>query len=756
MRGAGKSALIRHLLDRFKSNYFTLEITAPVRHDPDLGFFISVCRAVCRQTLDDLEPILHGKRAGAGGKLWQQIRNPALILLAILAILSLLWMQMGNLPTGAKLEETVRGERSWYEDVREPLLGWISRYETLPIESERQTVDHLLKQIDLALGKEVSQNSSDVGYLLVPASDSGRFWFLRHILKTDAEEALFAYRRKLGPGYPLSQSHFLFSSLSQEQQWGWLKKIEPGFGNPSDIKESDLTVWTMLISEARDESKLTPPLAHLSRELREILLDKEQSSLNEAKLPSGEKEDGPKIKLVSELILESFADADPRLAFELPRLRQFQEVLQVYRRLLDGDVIPRAQSAPAAASPGSTNLKDLPTLFWIAVAGILLLILAAPVWRTLSSLARALVNWRYLTLSAEAEEFLEQLAYRTSRESSAGLSRWGINLGRKQTLAARDLTLPGLTARYARFLNQIREVYNGKAVIAIDELDKIHDPEQVKALLTKIKGALFVPGIFYLISISEDTARSFRRRLASGRDIFESTFDELIDIRQMGVATAIEMLERRAGTGEDAEGLPRECLEVAALFGGGIPREIIRARRTLSFARVDPTDRTRYWAARVLLEEELEQWEGHLGEANLSGKDTIEVRQQARNAAECLKMGDDSEATYGEVWDALESCIGIIDPEELRHTIGYQTEGVEAKTNVESGDGPISKQQAAAYRHIAGDLQALLRLLILTHLGERIVRPDEPLENYEARILECHRVLADKPALAETLLHELR
>ena len=55
-------------------------------------------------------------------------------------------------------------------------------------------------------------------------------------------------------------------------------------------------------------------------------------------------------------------------------------------------------------------------------------------------------------------------------------------------------------------------------------------PEQVKELLVEIKGALFCPGIFYLISISEDAARSFRRRLAAGRDIFESTFDDVLDI----------------------------------------------------------------------------------------------------------------------------------------------------------------------------------------------------------------------------------
>lgn len=115
---------------------------------------------------------------------------------------------------------------------------------------------------------------------------------------------------------------------------------------------------------------------------------------------------------------------------------------------------------------------------------------------------------------------MEQLTFHSSRETSAGVSWRGMGLGRKQTMAARAFTLPELTAQYIRFLEKVRFAYNGKIIIAIDELDKVHDSEQVKALLTEIKGALFVPGTFYIVSISEDAARSFRRRLASGRDIF--------------------------------------------------------------------------------------------------------------------------------------------------------------------------------------------------------------------------------------------
>jgi hypothetical protein len=46
--------------------------------------------------------------------------------------------------------------------------------------------------------------------------------------------------------------------------------------------------------------------------------------------------------------------------------------------------------------------------------------------------------------------------------------------------------------------------------------------------------------------------------------------------------------------------------------------------------------------------------------------------------------------------------------------------------------------------------------MILTHLSEQIVQPGAQRQAYETAILGCHRAVADKPALAETMLRELR
>lgn len=770
LRGAGKSALTRHVLSKLEPSYFTLEVTAPVRHDQDMGFFIALCRAVCRKTLDDLSPILHGAGVGVKGKLWEKIRNFLLVLFALVAASSL-WvaLQKGDF-------RIVRGgQEDGYVTSPDPLLGWTSTDLFTIIEAERSVVDHLIAQISLAVAK--GEHGDAQRYLLVPSAKKIEtvFWLLRQLPESDSQRMLLEYRERLNENeISLDPGDFLFSSLNWDVRERLLETagFHDYYGDfylRKELKEK----WALRTEEILRDSQLAVPLSHLNQEIRYHLGT--TAHQQPAKKPPGNSSATAKAdsseplhlpapaepitepQFISSLILDAFLDSNPRLSFDVTRLRQFQEVLQVYRSLLDGDVFPRPatqQSNPSevlntslAERLYSLNNTDV-VLFWSAAGAIILLLFAGPVWGSMSNLARAMVNRRYLNLYAEAEGFIEQLTFQSSRENSAGLSYHGISLGRKQTLDSRDLTLPGLTARYINFLEKVRSVYNGKIVIAIDELDKVHDPEQVKALLVEIKGALFSTGTFYIISISEDAARSFRSRLASGRDIFESTFDDVFDIDRINVDAAVSILERLELTGDEKYRLPLDCLEVAAMFGGGIPREIIRARRTLSFAIEGQVDATPAWAVRTLIKEELEKWGSHLGESDLSGADTIRIRQFFCTTLEALEAGSDSSATYASLWDILEPSIQIIDPEQLRKSVGYLSEYTSASS--------VLSDEQTGYQRIVCDLQMILRLLILIHSCELILWPHKSRNSYEKPLLECHRALADKPALAETLLYELR
>lgn len=314
------------------------------------------------------------------------------------------------------------------------------------------------------------------------------------------------------------------------------------------------------------------------------------------------------------------------------------------------------------------------------------------------------------------------------------------------------MTLPGLNARYLAFIRLIRESYNRKVIIVIDELDKIHDPEQVKALLTEIKGALFSKGCFYLISISEDAARSFRYRLTSGRDIFESTFDEIIEIQQMDVTSAIGMLSKREEDLEHSDKLPESFAVLLVLFGGGIPREIIRSARALSMKMVTTVDNSYHWACQFLLTEELTNWINHFGETNLNGEETVKLKDIAQQALQQIDSQHGvNEQSYATVNGLLQSCLQIIDPDELRKSVGFVV-------NVHNGNGglPDSDEKQFRYLTLTADIQACLRLAILATVAELTEKTDNDWEKYEQGILACHHALGDKPALAEKLLLELR
>ena len=528
--------------------------------------------------------------------------------------------------------------------------------------------------------------------------------------------------------------------------------------------------WKGGFSFDEGHSTVSQELVELNRELRDQLFTRSVDEADNSalsKIPE-EKPDIPEpmeTNLVSLLILEAFEKQDVRLSFDAERLEILRQLLKIYRRLLDGEVTELAFSSSAAAvqdlkSPASM-LSYLPRptqdsifaiLFWLAVLLIILVLSAGPIWRAFISLARAVINRRYLNLYHEASKFIEFLSWSSSQQDSRSFGFKGLSLGRTSSKSARDLTLPGLNARYLAFIRLIRKRYNRKVIIVIDELDKIHDPEQVKALLTEIKGALFSKGCFYLISISEDAARSFRYRLTSGRDIFESTFDEIVEIQQMDVPSAISMLSKREEDVEHTDKLPESFGVLLVLFAGGIPREIIRSARALSMKMETTAENSYHWACQFLLTEELTNWISHFGETNLNGEETVKLKASAQQALQKIDTRVDVNLqSYAMVSGLLQTCLQIIDPEELRKSVGFVVNVQNAVEMTEEFD-----EKRFLYHTLAADIQACLRLIILSTVAELTEKTDNDWEKYEQEILACHHALGDKPALAEELLYELR
>lgn len=150
---------------------------------------------------------------------------------------------------------------------------------------------------------------------------------------------------------------------------------------------------------------------------------------------------------------------------------------------------------------------------------------------------------------------------------------------------------PSKTREYNDYVSNVIEVFGGKVIICIDELDKITNPEEVKKLLRSIKGAIFQKNSYYLISISEDAVRSFKTRISTERDMLESTFDEIINLDRINIDVARKIAKKRLGykAKEELSRNVKMSIDVVCILSGGIPRELIRNLRevNMKFGKAD-------------------------------------------------------------------------------------------------------------------------------------------------------------------------
>ena len=179
-----------------------------------------------------------------------------------------------------------------------------------------------------------------------------------------------------------------------------------------------------------------------------------------------------------------------------------------------------------------------------------------------------------------ATELLEHLEYqtqlKTNTEANVSLLKLTSKYSRAKELSARPISLPGLTAQLATFLQRISEVYTNSVVICLDELDKIDNPNELDELLRGIKGILGQQHTHFLLTVSEDALARFTTRRRMDRGMLESTFENIVLLERVDLDTANYMLnlmypeEDRITSSND--------LHISTIllwiFGSGIPREI--------------------------------------------------------------------------------------------------------------------------------------------------------------------------------------
>jgi ABC-type dipeptide/oligopeptide/nickel transport system ATPase subunit len=323
----------------------------------------------------------------------------------------------------------------------------------------------------------------------------------------------------------------------------------------------------------------------------------------------------------------------------------------------------------------STLIKELIPVLTVYILYILLIPLFLLVIRISKEQKRAKRHPKMVGLYRLTQDILETLKYEktTSYQAEAKVGFISqiagvFKIGKE--LKTRPFTLPGLTSEYNDYISKVIETFEpvpqseteqkrtesnalnpkrrkffgskrgtapsgGKAIICIDELDKITDPEQVKKLLRGVKGVLFQKNCYYLISISEDAVKSFKTRFSAERDMLESTFDEIIDLDRINLDIAREIAKKRIGYKDEAEP-PREVkksIDMICVLSGGIPRELMRNLRQVSM-NVEWKDISPIEAWKILFDKKIRDFKNEVKLASISEDIKTEIYEKIYEIAD--------------------------------------------------------------------------------------------------------------------------
>lgn len=146
----------------------------------------------------------------------------------------------------------------------------------------------------------------------------------------------------------------------------------------------------------------------------------------------------------------------------------------------------------------------------------------------------------------------------------------------KEDLAQRQESFPEIVERFKLFLALAAEARD-QVVIGIDEMDKMESGEVATNFLNEIKGIFAVDGCFYLVSVSESAMSSFERRGLPFRDVFDSSFDEIITVAPLQLSRSKMVLRSHV------VGLGPAYLDLCHCLSGGLPRDLLRVLRELNF-----------------------------------------------------------------------------------------------------------------------------------------------------------------------------
>ena len=172
---------------------------------------------------------------------------------------------------------------------------------------------------------------------------------------------------------------------------------------------------------------------------------------------------------------------------------------------------------------------------------------------------------------------LRSLEWHTSIQTSR---RWLLPFGKAsyessegETLEERELSQAESVSAFRDFIRRYTKLSDLPVIVTIDELDKIGDPAKAVELINGVKDLFHIDGTHFVVSVSEEALAGFALRGIEVRDVFDSAFDIVLDVRPLTVDESLQLLEGRVLAFPKAIGLL--CHSVS----GGLPRDLIRCAR---------------------------------------------------------------------------------------------------------------------------------------------------------------------------------
>lgn len=175
-----------------------------------------------------------------------------------------------------------------------------------------------------------------------------------------------------------------------------------------------------------------------------------------------------------------------------------------------------------------------------------------------------------------AAERLEEIRFQQSFSSTwSGAVKVPLGVeamvGGGRGLTRQPLHLPEIVDSMREFLELAAREH--RVIVGIDELDKMESEAAAEQFLNEIKSVFGVRGCYFLVSVSEDAMSSFERRGLPFRDVFDSTFDEIVWFEHLTPAEAIASIDRRVLL------MPVPFKQLCFALSGGLPRDLIRVAR---------------------------------------------------------------------------------------------------------------------------------------------------------------------------------